>query len=283
MGACSMGEPEPSDPASVAIAKVGERTVSKADFEAYLLDAMGDLEEARAADSVLKSRLLDQLIDEEMLVAAAAEQGITVTEEEARRQVPGQTGPVERLKRSLLQKRFKEDVILGGMEVSDEEIEQYFTDHIDEFRRPASAVLRMVLLDTGSEARSVRAELARDPERFSEIAETRSLAPDGGRPQALVEETLPEAIRAAVAGLQEGELSQVVEDPQGFFIIRLEQRRPEHVPDPEEVRDQIALTLMREKSEQRYTEYLEGLRRRTKVEIIQSNLDFPYEREDSST
>jgi parvulin-like peptidyl-prolyl isomerase len=280
--ACGGGNVEPPDPAARTIVLVGDRQISKGAFEVYVIDALGGAEEASNVDSEVKSRLLDQFIDEELLVGAALDEGLSVTEEELDRFLPGTTGNQERVRRVLLQKKYKEQVILRNLSVSDQEVMDYFQRNQASFRRPARAVLRKVLLDSAHEAREVRADLVKNPRDFEGIAETRSLSPDGGRPQEYKEESLPESLREVVASLREGQLSPVVEDPMGFFILKLEERRPERVADLEEVRDQIELRLLQEKGEQRFRESLAALRRGARIEIRKGLLDFEYVSRDSS-
>ena len=71
-------------------------------------------------------------------------------------------------------------------------------------------------------------------------------------------------------------MSPVVEDPMGFFILKLVERRPERVADLEEVRDQIELRLLQEKGEQKFHESLADLRRGADIEIVRDSLDFEY-------
>ena len=89
---------------------------------------------------------------------------------------------------------------------------------------------------------------------------------------------MPDAIRAAVAALNQGELSGVVKDSQGFIILKLEERQPEQAPSLEEAKEQIELSLLQERSQRRYREFIAELRGRIKVEIIEAALDFPYVR-----
>jgi parvulin-like peptidyl-prolyl isomerase len=284
LSGCGTGGAHPADPSSTVIAKVGDLQVTRGSFEAWMTETLGGPHDLEEAEAEVKSRLLDQFLDEELLLAEAGKQGITVTDEEARRQIPQAAAadgePVApdtaSLKRSLLQKKFKEKVILSDVSVSDQEVRDYFESHPQEFRRPARAVLRKILLDVEKDAQEVHEELAQHSDQFEDIAEKRSMAPDGGQAQAYEEETLPEAVRAAAAKLKEGELSPVVKDPQGYFILRLEERQPARSPSLEEVREQIKLRMLRDKSQRRYADYVAGLRQRTTVEMYADRLGFDY-------
>lgn len=268
----------PADPAARVIATVGQRFLTRGVFDAWLAVTLGGAGESAAAGAEVKSRLLDQYLDEELLLAAAGDQGLTVTDDEVGQLAPEGAIDKETSKRRLLQKKYKEQVILKDVVVSEVEVRAWFDAHLTEYRRPARVVIRQILVDTEEEARRIRAELAAQPEQFEEIAATRSLAPDSGQPTALEETVLPEAIGAAVALLKQGELSRVVKDSQGFFILKLEERQPEQAPSLEEARQRIELALLQERSQRKYREFIAELRGRIKVEIIEDALDFPYVR-----
>ncbi|MFQ5701069.1 MAG: peptidylprolyl isomerase [Acidobacteriota bacterium] len=273
--ACGSEGPATDGPSSRIIAQVGDRQVPSAAFDAYLVAGLGDPQEVAAASAAVKSRLLDQFLEEEMLVAAAQAAGISVSDDEIQAFLPGNKGDIDRARRVLLERKYKE-VILKGVSVSEQEIVEYFNRNLSRFRRPARVVFRKILLDSAHEARSVRADLARHEDAFEQIAATRSLSPDGGKPEVYEEASLPDSIQRAIAKLKPGEISPVVEDAQGFFIVRLERRQAESSQTLEEVRDEIELALLRSESQRRYEESLRALRGGTRVTIYEDRLGFSY-------
>ena len=275
LSASGCGAGAPAKPEDI-IAVVGGRDVSRGAFDKYLFSALGDASGVAEAGPEVLSRLLDQFLEEEMLVGEALNAGIVVTEGQIEHFMRDQAGDPERVRVVLLGKRYKEEVILRDIEVTDEEIAGYFHDNMATFRRPSRVVLGKILLDDAEAAQLVHAEVVSRPADFEMIAEVRSLSPDGGRAQAYEEETLPDSIRRILATLQEGEISPIVEDPQGFFIVRLQDRRPEQTPALDEVRDEIELKLLQEKSEQKYKDAVRDLRARTTIEIKEDLLSFPY-------
>ena len=274
--ACRDRAADQAGAASPVIAKVGERAITRPEFDAFLAATLGGGAEEEAASAELKSRLLDQFLDEELLMGEAGQLGLAVSDEEVKEFLPDPNGDIKSARRVLLQRRLKDRVILAGVSVSEEEVRQHFAEHEAEFRQPARVVVRQILLDTIEEARRVREDLSRHRERFEEVAETRSLAPDGGQPHAYEEKVLPDAVRAAVGALKVGQLSPVIQDPQGFFIMILEERQAAREPDFEEARHQIELHLLQEKSQRKYEDYVTALRERAKVEVFADKLGFAY-------
>ncbi len=278
-GAVACSGSDPAHDASI-IARVGDHGVMREELAAYLTEALGGAEEAAAAEPEVKARLLDQMLDEELMLTEARRRKLEVPEAEAKSGPSGEGVDPGRVRRALLLKRFKEEVILRGLTVSPEEIRQQFESHRQEYHRPATVVLRKVLLDTSEEANNVRLQLVAAPAKFESIAENRSLAPDGGQAQPYDEEVLPDSLRAAVASLKEGELSPVIQDPQGFFIVKLEARQAERSPSLDEVSREIELKLLQDRSQQRYREALSALRKNISVQVYPEKLDFPYKRKE---
>lgn len=275
LSASGCGAGAPAKPEDV-IAVVGGRDVSRGAFDKYLISALGDASGVAGAEPEVLSRLLDQFLEEEMLVGEALNAGIVVTDDQIEHFMRNQAGDPDRVRVVLLGKRYKEEVILRDIEVTDEEIAAYFRGNMTTFRRPSRVVLGKILLDDAEAARLIHEEVVSHPADFEMIAEAKSLSPDGGRAQAYEEETLPDSIRQILTTLQKGEISPVVEDPQGFFIVRLQDRRPEQTPALDEVRDEIELKLLQEKSEQMYKDAVRDLRARTTIEIKEDRLSFPY-------
>ena len=210
-------------------------------------------------------------------MSAAVDAGLKVSDDEVKQARAAADGATEEsFRRILLIRKFKQTVILGGLTVSDDEVRGDFQQHLSDYRQPARVVLRQILMDSAADARRIRAQLAGHLEKFEEIADTRSLAPDGGKPYSLDEALLPETLRKAVDRLKEGELSEVVQDPQGYFILMLEQRQPEKAPNLDEARQRIELKLLQDKGQKRYDEFVKGLEDRMKVAIHLDNLGFAY-------
>lgn len=277
------------------VATIAGKPVARADFDAFVATVMvgGEGEEGGGPPSAeLLSRLLDQFLDEELVVREAVKRGITVTEREvtdAMRylQTAGEAKTAttssdqgsarERMRRSILGRKFREQV-LQGITVSDEEIASHYEAHRDEFHQAARVVLRQILLDDENEARKVHAELLKDPTKFQEFAEQKSLAPDGGRPKAYEESELPPEILEATRKVAEGGLSEIVARDQASRIFLVEKREPERVVGVDEARDGIRVALLQEKGRTAYEEFMKGLRRDASLVVQEENLGFAYKK-----
>ena len=297
-GACrSAGEGGAAAPAEDAVATIAGEAVPRAEFEAYVADLLRTESEEPAEESPeLMSRLLDRFLDEELVVREARRRGMDVAEREvtealrklqspenaeASRPPEEQARSRERMRRSLVMRKFREEEILKGLSVGQDEIGVYYDAHRDEFQQPARLVLRQIMVEDAAEAKTIHDDLVRDPSRFQEIAEKRSVAPDAGRPRAYAEADLPSEVVAAVSAVPVGRPSEVVSNREGSRIFLVDSRQPERLVGVEEASDQIRFTLLQEKGRQAYDSYIGRLREQAGLVIHEEKISFPYRRRSS--
>ncbi len=164
--------------------------------------------------------------------------------------------------------------------VSEEEVTQYYQDHMAEFEQSPSVHMRLILIrlsadpSPGEVTRAqVRAADAlariRNGDRFEDIAAEYSDGPaaqDGGDLGVIRSGELDPALERAAFSLKPGSVSDVIQTREGLNIIRVEERTTGDVPI-DEVRVQVRRRLFNEKMQQRMRVYLAGLREKAYIEI----------------
>lgn len=154
-------------------------------------------------------------------------------------------------------------------EVSDEEVEEYFQLHEEDYS--VTVKIAHILLPTEEEAQEVLKKLA-EGEKFSKLAEERSAdrisAEQGG---ALGYKKKGDgkwtALEDVAFGLKKGETSGVVRSDYGFHIVKLLDRSPlEKKVTLDDVREEIRMTLSGTKQRERVTTWLAELRKKAKIE-----------------
>jgi hypothetical protein len=264
--------------------------VTAARFQQYVRETLSgqpDGSEEPPGDELL-SRLLDRFLDEEIVVREAGRRGMQVSEAEIAEELryleegeaaaaaAGSEGARDAARRAVLLRKFRDEQVLAGIDVGDEEIASYYDDHRDQFRQSARLVLRQILLDDEEEARWLREELSRDPGSFQDAAERRSLAPDAGQAAAYDEASLPPEVIESVEGVPEGAVSGICKSPEGVRIFLVEKREPAREVSREEASEKIRVQLMQERGRAAYEQALAVLRARTGVVIRRENLSFHY-------
>ena len=241
---------ESADP---AILSLGDQAVRRSEFERHVMN----LEQQGGAplDPTVRAALLDRFLEERVVVLEARARGLV--------SAPSTPEQEEAAARKLLA-----DEGLSGVDVGDEEVAAYYEAHPDEFQSPETVALRQILVPTLNEARDVRRRLLKDPRSFPALAQTLSRAPEasaGGLMGSFARGQLPAALDRAAFALAPGQISEPVQTPFGFHVLRLDAKQASRQPTLEESRDEIRSRLRREKVDGNIQQFVAGLMARAKV------------------
>lgn len=166
-------------------------------------------------------------------------------------------------KRKISMVLFKTDSYLKDVQVSDDEIKEYYNEHQSEFHKDAEVKARHILFrveesapeeevtKVKAEAQKVLDEAKKKGADFAELAKKYSqgpTAPKGGDLGYFSRDQMVPSFAEAAFALKAGEISGLVRTPYGFHIIKVEDVRPEKVIPMEEAREDIELTLKRQKA-----------------------------------
>jgi len=101
-----------------------------------------------------------------------------------------------------------------------------------------------------------------------EFSEASSKA-EGGK-ETFTKGTQVKELDDVIFAMKPGELSKVIETPQGFYIIKLEEITPEKTPTIDDVRAEIIQFLKEGQQRDKMQAYVEGLVKEAKVEYIEA-------------
>ena len=150
----------------------------------------------------------------------------------------------------------------GPVQLTDKEVEDYYNaNRATKFTTPKQAKVRyiMIRLDTGADAKQkeaaqVRANRivaeARGGKNFAELAKKESQDPSaekGGEIGWLNQGQLPEALDKQIFALAKGEISEPIETPVGFHIVKVEDIKEEKTLSLAEAKPVITRELNLEK------------------------------------
>lgn len=266
-------------------------------FLEQLFDKSVEGNERKARLKQLYGRLLQQLVDEELVEQAAKKSNVSASTadvdqaiDNVRRQnnmdedqfweaVRGQ-GFTEKqyrddVRKQLLRLKVVNQRVRSHVNVSDQTVRDAYDDKVRNARRtlkfhaahvysplPSTATATEVAA-AFKDAKELRAQLSVD--NFDGIARQHG----GGDLGWLDQSELPKVFEGTLLNLSEGEISEPVRGPSGIHIFFLRQRQTgaTSVPSFEELRAEIQRELM-EKSVQRQEElFIKGLRRDAVVEL----------------
>lgn len=164
---------------------------------------------------------------------------------------------------------------IDAIDVSEAEVKKYYetnpllrTSHIILLSKPG--MTEAELKDLRERAAKILTEVREGKKPFEELARQHSEGPSartgGDVDWGARHKLLPEYYEAALQLKSIGDVSQVVETPYGFHIIKLTGRKPYSELDSV-YKDFIIRTLRENKGQTVYNEYFEGLKKKGKVTI----------------
>jgi parvulin-like peptidyl-prolyl isomerase len=282
------------------LAQVNEEFISLEEFNTELQDMKlehGKLPEDRESLDQLKTAFLDQIINRKLILGEAGRMGIRVSEEEINNTILALRRDYARgsfkgmlearglslgeWKRRLTEKLLAEKVIRTVSQfnspIDDKSVRQYYEEHLEEYSFPEQVRARQIVVATEDEAIKILRRL-RKGEDFEKLAKEESMMPErlyGGDLGFFAHGEMPEAFDE-VFSLKVGEVSKVIKSLYGYHIFKVEEKVEAKVRDFDEVKDEIAHKIRKEKSEQIYYEWLSGLRARAKIRINKQLLEYTH-------
>ncbi len=248
------GSPAPTVSKADAIADVNGSLIAKSTFETL----QKDLAARSRGQSFPKDKLVEELVQRELLVQDAVKKGLDKTPEIA--------AQLEEARKSILA---QEDVqsFIKTSPVTDDEIKAEYDkkvggDSSTEYKA------RHILVKTEDEAKKIIAELDKGGE-FAKLANKYSLdgkeAKNGGDLGWFVPGQMVEPFSKAVIALEKGKYTKTpVQTQFGWHVILKEDSRKQTPPPLDAVKDQLTPYLQRQKVQK----MIEALREQAKVEIL---------------
>ncbi|MDD5722960.1 MAG: peptidylprolyl isomerase [Syntrophales bacterium] len=302
--ACKKGDASPPEG---AVAVVNGAIITQDDFNTELTMMKKQFADADQPDNEqlakIKEDILESLIARQVLYQESQEKGIEVDDvtlnsqfEKIKTRFPkedGFKGMLEEmhLTEDALKAKVREGMIIqklidreitGLIEVSDEEVKEYYDKNPALFKQPEKMQASHILIkvepeggetkkaDALKEIKKVQSEL-KEGGNFAELAKKYSQCPssaNGGDLGYFARGQMVKPFEDAAFLLKKGEVSDIVETSFGYHLIQAGDRKPETVIDYKDVKDRLAPYLKRVKTGTEADKYIERLKKKAKIEKI---------------
>jgi hypothetical protein len=273
--AAGCGEP-PAEREEFVFA-AGERVVELAELHRWV-EMNVPTRSYESLDAEIRSRLLDQMIEEAILAEAAGEAGLEVPEEELEMLSASAQAPPGRwrdlFRDQLLAIRFR-DRLVGELRVDPEEARAYFEEHRDLYRTPTRYRIRQIFVDVEPMARQV-ADGLEAGRSFEEVASQLDLTPFRGSPQWVTASELLPIVREVVEALKPGGRSELFSTPAGYHVLELLEVERGRLLEWEEAQESVTKAVLGRRAEERVEEVVAEMAGRRPFLFLPENLDFPY-------
>ncbi|MDP2652454.1 MAG: peptidyl-prolyl cis-trans isomerase [Candidatus Omnitrophota bacterium] len=247
------------------VAKVGDWTLTRDGFNERLTAVKEFVPEFNVDDPQSRRLVLDEIVRQQLMVADAERQGLA--------QKKNVVDAVEEFRRTLLVREIAVN-LTQNIQVSDQEAEEYYKANQADFAGPVEWRFREIVVNDEDAAKSILVDILKGAD-FVQTATEKSksmTAAKGGDAGFVAELPFPQMEKELVS-LEVGQASKVFKGPDGFYIVKLEEKRGEVPREFSEIKEEIRAGLTLVKQQQAIMEYLETLRQKTVVEINEKALE----------
>jgi parvulin-like peptidyl-prolyl isomerase len=249
----------------------------------------------------VKNSVTEQLVNSILLYQHAQEKNVTIPESDINEEIEKIKNSFETesdfndaLKRSnLTLNQLKDDIkrqlLIGEViaqenekvELTEEEISQYYEEHKDYFFEPEKRKIRHILVEDKEEAQKILNQIKDGMVDFEKSAREKSIGPSSEQDGDLGYITRGQMVKefeTVAFSLDSGEISEVVKTEYGYHIIKCEDIQEEHQQTFEEARETIEKSLRSQKENSAIEALLTQLREESDVII---HYDFTSELENT--
>lgn len=252
--------------------------------------------DGKARETEYKAKILDSLIQVELITQAAEKLGVSVPDKEVtdymtqlETQYGGKSGLEDAMKQAgITTEQLKDSVksrliydavrnkVTKDEKVSDEDAKAYYDKNPATFSTPAQVHAAHILLEEKDKTQAEKvladvkggADIAALAKQYSTDPGSKDKGGDLGwaAPNSYVAE-----FSQAVSEMTANEV-RLVHTTFGWHIIKLLETKPAEVKTFEQVREQIAGFLQQETRSEQFTAYVADLRKKAKIEILDADL-----------
>ena len=242
-----------------------------------LVDQALIVEEFKKSGGTIPDRLVNDRINEVIFdqfendrakfLAALAEEQITL--EDWR----------ERIRERLIVSALRQQEINDRVQVTPDNLRQAYEKSRAKFSRPQQVKLSMITLrkDRSADETAAREEAVRlrgrllTGENFATLAKEFSHDPkavNGGDWGWITPQDLRAELRQGLDTLKVGDISDILETPDAFYVARIEEQRAAYQPTLEELRPELEKDVRRAEVDRLYQAWMERLKRKHAIKIF---------------
>jgi len=291
------------------IAVVNDDIITRSEYENHyvaftqMLRAQFEGDEFTKQHNLMKKTLLENMIRDLLILQIARERGIDVSEqvklnienikeeaslnsdEQLMRELQKQGINFSEWKRQMEEDLLRRSIIFNEVDrnivLDDSEIVSYYKLHPEKFTEPPEYKLRAIYLShegkNKEELESKKEEVSQKlqtGEKISDLAAQYSEGPEKelqGDLGSFKKGELAKNLEQAVEKLNPGEITPWLETKNGWYLIKLEEKKESRLKAFEEIRKDIEKELFSERKQKKLEEFLKELREKSYVKILNPN------------
>ncbi|OGL58715.1 MAG: hypothetical protein A3J27_09395 [Candidatus Tectomicrobia bacterium RIFCSPLOWO2_12_FULL_69_37] len=258
-GPASPAKPAKEDKSAVVVAEINGRKITLAELEERLAEAPPAV---RIRIRKNKEQYLENLVQSELLYQEAVRRRLEAAPEVEKR--------IGLAKRRILVEEFVRREINRAVQVSDGDLRAFFQANRERFRRKEQVTLSHIVLKTEKEAWDAAAEVRRGVP-FAQVARARSVfeatRDAGGVMGTAARGELDKKIEEAAFKLAIGQVSDPIQTPIGWQVIRVSERVPGAEARYDDVKEDVKQILIEIRRRASYQGMIEELKKKGSIRI----------------
>jgi peptidyl-prolyl cis-trans isomerase C len=251
---------KPADTAAVklapnVLASVGNWTITLAEFQQQEKSAEDLAKQNNLKYDLPAQRLLGMIVEQQLLFQEAQRQNLDKDEQIVKQ--------IDEARKLILSQNLQTKMV-EGINITDEEIAQFYEENKQFYYEPAEYKLNQIVVDTEEQANAILGQLAQGA-NFADIVNTQSKVKADGK--FISEDQLAfQKLKDVIKVTDVGKFSSVFQGPNGFYIVKIDEKKGGQERSLEEVKEGIKADLS-------YLKYLQGLQKLQDKIPVQTNLD----------
>lgn len=244
---------------SKVLATVGQRQITSNDIEA-VISGLNPQSAAQFNSEEGKKRLLEELINQELLYLEAIDNGMEDSQEYKLE--------LERAKANIL-KQIAMNKLLSSVTVEEGEVIKYYNDNKDHFKKPETVRASHILVDSEEKANKILSEI-KNGLSFEEAAKQNSSCPsnaEGGDLGYFQRNSMVPEFENTAFNMEKDEIKGPVKTGFGYHIIKLVDKKEGGQKSFDEVKNQIAQQVLLKKQQDLYLSKTSKLRNSYEVKV----------------
>lgn len=246
------------------LVRIGDWSITVDEFTDRLEALKEVLPEYDVANVEAKRMVLDELVRQQLLVLDAEKTGLAKQKDIE--------SAVEEFRRTLIVREVAAN-LTENIKVSEEEAKAFYEENKDQLISPPQFRVSELVVDSQSQANELLIEILKGAD-FGEMAKAHSIsdsAPRGGDLGILEEEPFPQMV-GALLSLEEGDVSSVFKGPDGYYIIKLQEKTGGDTISFEEIKEEIIQNRTLFKQQEVILDRISKIKETIDVEVNESLL-----------
>ena len=297
-GCLAAGAPKVLAVDDAILAVVNDEVITAKDLREYMQGIYAQLrvegrtpEEVNEVMAEYEKKGVDQLIEDRLILSSADKVGVIIRPQaindkldDIRKKYPSQDEFFKVIRkegvtvtdiRKKIENQIKGQAVVGSevrakIYIHPQEVTEYFNAHAESYKMKDRVYLDTIFVQSGygKDASRKKAEEAlaavRGGKAFPAAVAAYSELPSVGE---MTNDQLRPEFKAQIDRMAIGDVSDIIEVPNGYYIVKLQGRAEAATATLKDVKDQIYQKLFEEKFRERFRTWIDELRKKAYVEI----------------